>query len=146
MGYDVHITRADTWTDSEEAPIAGDEWKAFVDAAQDLEWAHERPWANMEVDLVVWTAVPDGSEWLALLYGNIESKNPGEPFRARMYEIAAALSARVQGDDGELYGPDGQPLPDNQQTYLIAEAAEGERERLERLERKPLLGRLFKRG
>jgi hypothetical protein len=27
-----------------------------------------------------------------------------------MVEIAEALEARVQGDDGEFYGPDGEPL------------------------------------
>jgi hypothetical protein len=49
----------------------------------------------------------------------------------------------VQGDDGELYGPDGEQLPDDQQAFWIAEREAVERERAER---KPLLSRLFKRG
>jgi hypothetical protein len=30
MGYDVHITRAEDWTESESAPIGLDEWLRYV--------------------------------------------------------------------------------------------------------------------
>jgi hypothetical protein len=135
MGYDVHITRADDWGESGEAPITPDEWKAYVDAASDIEWDHQRPWTHMEVDLAVWTRRPAPDAWLALIDGQVETKNPDEPMLTKMYEIATALGARVQGDDGEYYGADGEPLPGDQQTFLIDEGAEQE----------PLLSRLFKR-
>jgi hypothetical protein len=111
IGYDLHITRAEDWGDSAEAPITPDEWKAYVDAAPDLEWEPERPWTHMEVDLAVWTAHPTPDAWLALLDGQIETKNPDAPMRTKMYEIATALGARVQGDDGEFYDARGEPSP-----------------------------------
>jgi len=34
---------------------------------------------------------------------DIYTKNPDEPILAKMLQIASALGARVQGDDGEIY-------------------------------------------
>jgi hypothetical protein len=106
MGYDLHITRAEDWAESGETPITPDEWKSYVDAAPDLVWDSERPWTHMETDLAVWTGHPPHA-WLALLDGQVETKNPDEAMRKKMHEIATALGARVQGDDGEWYGADG---------------------------------------
>ena len=144
MGYDVHITRSEDWTESDEAPITPDDWRAFVDAAPDLEWNPERPWSHMEVDLVVWTGHPDPDfeAWLALLDGQVETKNPDEPLRAKMYEIATALGARVQGDEGELYGPDGQQLHEDPWASLKAQPVVAD----EAPTQKPFLSRLFKRS
>ena len=36
MGYDVHITRADHWTESERRPIAAEEWLALVERDSEL--------------------------------------------------------------------------------------------------------------
>ena len=30
MGYDVHITRAEHWTESDSTPIGLDEWLSYV--------------------------------------------------------------------------------------------------------------------
>lgn len=30
MGYDLHVTRADDWTESESSPITLNEWLAYV--------------------------------------------------------------------------------------------------------------------
>ena len=43
------------------------------------------------------------SAWLDCVRGNIYTKNPDEPILAKMLQIAVALGARVQGDDGEFY-------------------------------------------
>jgi hypothetical protein len=134
MGYDVHITRADDWVDSDGVPITPDEWRAYVDGAPDLEWDSQRPWTHMEVDLTVWTGHPTQDAWLALLDGQVETKNPDGPMLTKMYEIATALGARVQGDDGEYYGADGEPLPGDHQTVPIVDEAG----------RKPLVSRLFR--
>jgi hypothetical protein len=36
-------------------------------------------------------------------------KNPDVSILGKMYQIAASLDAKVQGDDGEVYGPSGEP-------------------------------------
>jgi hypothetical protein len=39
--------------------------------------------------------------------------NPDAHTVRRMVKIADDLAARLQGDDGEFYGPDGEPLPED---------------------------------
>ncbi|HEX5226774.1 MAG TPA: hypothetical protein VFW44_03655 [Bryobacteraceae bacterium] len=65
--------------------------------------------------LSVWTtysqAGNDGNQaWFALYGGNVVVKNPDEEIRKKMHSIAQRLSAKVQGDEGECYGPDGTPI------------------------------------
>ena len=47
MGYDLHITRADDWTESETFPIGLEEWLDYV--ASDAEM-HLDKQAGVEVD------------------------------------------------------------------------------------------------
>ena len=65
--------------------------------------------------LSVWTGYSkpgqDGNQaWFGLWGGNVVVKNPDPEIRRKMYAIALWLAAKVQGDDGEIYGPDGHPL------------------------------------
>ena len=93
----------------------------------------------------VWTGAPDAEAkpWLQYWDGQIDAKYPDKAFRVKMHEIAVALDARVQGDDGEYYGAEGEPLPPDQQEFLIREQEELEREHAAR---KPsLITRLFSR-
>jgi hypothetical protein len=46
--------------------------------------------------------------WIWHSQGNVVAKNPDDEILRKMLELAARLSAQVQGDKGELYGPDGQ--------------------------------------
>lgn len=78
MGYDVHITRRKSWTDTDGPEISEQEWLAHV--ADDPELAS-----------LFWNC------------GNIDAKNPERPLVRRMVSAAAALGATVQGDDGESY-------------------------------------------
>src|SRR5712692_9914940 len=62
--------------------------------------------------LSVWTAYSgyerDGNTaWFSLSHGNIVVKNPDPEILRKMYGIAQQLSARVQGEDGELYDSQG---------------------------------------
>ena len=50
------------------------------------------------------------------LWGDIETKNPDAPVIQKMILIAESLNARVQGDDGEVYLPDGKIERDGQLT------------------------------
>jgi hypothetical protein len=77
MGYDVHITRAAEWSDSEGTPIALDEWLAYVacDPEMRLDGFAEARTPDGEViriqgqGLSVWTAWPgehggQGHAWM----------------------------------------------------------------------------------
>jgi hypothetical protein len=81
VGYDVHITRALQWTDSEFFPIAAAEVADLVGRMSDLGLRYN-----------------DGA---------ISAKEPSDPVIHRMLELAAELDAWVTGDDGEVYERDG---------------------------------------
>jgi hypothetical protein len=115
MGYDVHITRAKNWMDSESHPISLEEWKRCV--ALDPEFTLETT-AMAEVDdvklayendgLAVWNACSkhdiDGNKaWFDFGEGRVTVKNPTGEIISKMKMIAERLNASVIGDDGEKY-------------------------------------------
>jgi prepilin-type processing-associated H-X9-DG protein len=115
MGYDVHITRAEHWTESESAPITLDEWLDYV--AGDREMRMDN-FAEAEVEggilryenegLAVWTAYTGhGSKgnvaWFDYHKGRVVVKNPDNEILGKMRRIASTLGAKVMGDEGELY-------------------------------------------
>ena len=119
MGYEVHITRADEWSDSEASPIALDEWIRYVDADDemrldghaDADLGDAGVLRYESAGLAVWTAYSgdgrDGNRaWFDHCDGRVDVKNPDEEILAKVVRIARALSARVVGDDGETYGDD----------------------------------------
>jgi len=117
MGYDIHITRKDHWTDdTNSGDISLDEWKDFVGKQPDLRLdnyaeAQLPDGDTLRVDsdgLVVWTKYSgDGKDgnhaWFDYSDGCIIVKNPDEEILKKMSLIADQLNAKVQGDDGELY-------------------------------------------
>jgi len=116
MGYDVHVTRAEHWSESDATPIAREEWLAVVasDPELRLDDAAEAPLGDGSVlrheaaGLAVWTAYSGHGRggnmaWLDYRDGEIVAKNPDAEILGKLSEIAARLGARVQGDDGELY-------------------------------------------
>jgi hypothetical protein len=128
VGYDVHITRAEEWFDSEASPITLEEWVAYAEADPDL----RRNPVNGEAfyDLHV-----GGDEtWLDWFEGAILTKNPPKHVLAKMVQIADVFGANVQGDEGERYGLDGRVIPDENWD------AEG---RPRHRQRRGLLSRLF---
>lgn len=99
MGYDVHITRAENWSDNQGCEITAAEWHSVIDTDPEL-----RPAGYNGPHLAIWEAHPSNDEaWLDWCDGNITTKHPDEPLLRKMVEIAARLDAKVQGDDGELY-------------------------------------------
>jgi len=101
MGYDVHITRAESWAENEDTPISLEEWERCVEGDPEL-----IPDPDNGMPIAVWTALPGGDEvwpWLSWDDGNISTKNPDEALLEKMLSIAASLDAKVQGDDGEEY-------------------------------------------
>jgi hypothetical protein len=125
VGYEVHITRAAHWTESEALPISINEWLAYVasdaemrlDAVASATTPAGESIAFDSPGLAVWTAWSqndvDGSRaWFDHEEGRVVVKNPDEVILQKMIAIAAHFGARVQGDDGECYpevpGPTGQ--------------------------------------
>jgi hypothetical protein len=128
MGCDVHITRADEWSESENAPITLDEWSAFV--GHDPELRSERAASaslpdgtSLEVELsglAVWTEWSQHGRSEAAVYfwhsgGCITSRAIDDEVLAKLHRIAQRLGARLVGDDGEEYGSDGRPAVDDAQ-------------------------------
>lgn len=116
MGYDVHITRAKDWLDSELHPISLEEWCAYVnrDPEMRLDGHAEASLPNGEVlrmesaGLAVWKAYAgrdaNGNEaWFYYYDYRIIVKNPDKGILQKMRIIASELGARVIGDEGEEY-------------------------------------------
>ena len=94
MGYDLRVTRALDWDANEGLEIDPGEWMEIVDAdAELIPDAASGPYA-----------VRYGSAgWLDWYAGNIFATDPDHATVNKMLSIAEALSAAVQGDDGEFY-------------------------------------------
>lgn len=108
MGYDVHITRAAEWFESEQAPIRVDEWRSF--AASHAALGRDGR-SGSGPQSYTWR-VADVETWLEWSGGAIYTTNPSVRVRAAMFEIAVHFGARVQGDEGEFYGEDGNVIAD----------------------------------
>ena len=115
MGYDVHITRAAEWSDSMASPISLDEWIAYVksDPEMRLDGVAETRTPNGDVlryenpGLAVWLTHSGRDKgrtpWFDLRRGRVTVKNPDPEILEKMRQVAKALGARVQGDEGESY-------------------------------------------
>ena len=119
MGYEVHITRKENWLD-DGPDIALEEWLDVVrsDAEMRLDGHAEATVGEGAVlrmedpSMSVWVGYSKHGQqgnmaWLWHSRGNVMAKNPDEEILRKMSLIATRLSAKVQGDEGELYGEDG---------------------------------------
>lgn len=96
MGYDLHVTRASHWTDSESAPITDVEWRSFVAAADDLELTGaaeavvpDGPIRYENGGLALWRGHPAREKvWFDFRNGRVVVKNPNQPTIARMISAA----------------------------------------------------------
>jgi len=122
MGYEVHITRKENWFD-DGPEISRDEWFDFVQADSEMRIdghavASVGGGALLRIEdasISVWVAYSKHQKngnmaWFWHSRGNIMAKNPDEKILKKMHLIARQLSAKVQGDEGEVYGPEGQPI------------------------------------
>ena len=122
MGYDVHITRAEDWSHGETEPISLEQWLEYCRSDPELRidgYAEATTPAGETIryenpGLAVWTGYPgpegqNESFWFDWRGGCVVVKYPDILVLKKMYQIAIALGARVQGDDGELYGENGEP-------------------------------------
>ena len=113
MSWEIHITRREFWADREPGPeISFDEWKAYVDACDDMRLDG---YAESGVGLVsrnpgiaVWTGhsrhgVDDFRMWFyhSRQGGEISCSEPDAETFTRMLAVAGHFNANVQTDDGE---------------------------------------------
>lgn len=80
MSYDLHITKADHWLNSENNPITKDDLDKVADLLD----------ANNEIPFL-------------FQRGRLTLCRANEKVIGLMYEIAIRINAQVQGDDGEFY-------------------------------------------
>lgn len=115
MGYDLHVTKAEHWTEAEQSPIEMSAWLSLV--ASDPELAVS-PHASYDREVeekveranaVLWRGHPEEEVPLWFEAGEITAKNPDDATIVKLLEIAHGLQARVIGDDGEVYRRSGSP-------------------------------------
>jgi hypothetical protein len=120
MGYELHITRQESWLDknkTKEITIA--DWKKVVDedASMRLDNYAEATTTSGEAlridqeGIAVWTeysksGINGNYAWFAHENGNIDVKNPDDEIIGKMIELAELLQAKVQGDEEEIYTRD----------------------------------------
>ena len=106
MGYDLHITRKDNWSDNTGPVVDLTEWRRIVDEDPDLVLDPESrsETSGAESVFAAWKGEQGVLWWCR---GEIVTKNPDELLIAKMVQIARRLGANVQGDDGEVYREDG---------------------------------------
>jgi hypothetical protein len=113
MSYDAYIRRKSYWWDEEGAEISFAEWRAIVDTDAEMELDRltegRRDDGRIAPEGVwVWTAYSDHDKgnnyaWFLYRHGQVVVRNPEAEIICKMWSIAQALSAKVQGDDGEVY-------------------------------------------
>jgi len=114
MGYDLHITRRNDWSNDEEqsVDISLGEWLDHIDNDPDLKLSDayriKVPGSETESQVAPgfcdWTGHSSNKElWFDYSYGCISTKNPDDETIKKMLSISKALNAKVQGDDGEVY-------------------------------------------
>ena len=112
MGYDVHITRAAYWYESEASPITLTEWRNYIES--DIELAIDLLNSRDDKLDVNWYGEggrPDGSEGVWSFWwtdGRITAKNPDKATIGKITRIAIVLNARLVGDEDEEYRPNGE--------------------------------------
>jgi len=106
MGYDLHITRKDDWSEQTGPLISEAEWRSLIESDPQLTLDTQTKLTMSGGDYVfaAWNGQPGA---LGYYGGEITATDPSEPLIDKMVQIARALGASVQGDDGEVYGEDG---------------------------------------
>ncbi|CAG9243417.1 conserved exported hypothetical protein [Paraburkholderia caribensis] len=98
-GYDVHITRKSFWADASGPRITLEQWKAYVRG--DPQVVNDP--ANGPTDFLVTLRGAAFPLWYNVELGELYTKDPTAEAVRKLEDIARAMGAKVQGDDGELY-------------------------------------------
>ena len=121
MGYDVHITRKQNWSDGDGPVISREDWLTYVGGDKSMRLETQAVVSNdrgeefsvQDETLAIWKDWPARVEgkneaWMWYSSGNVMAKNPDDAMLRKMFLIADVLGAKLQGDDGEIYNSIGQ--------------------------------------
>ena len=124
MGYNVYITRKENWFDEDGPEITVQEWSGYVDTDEEMrmDGFAEVTSPNGEVlrieqpGTAVWVGYSghgvDGNiVWFTCTQESICVKNPDDEIIGKMCSVANSLDAKVQGEEGEVYGAEGESDP-----------------------------------
>lgn len=101
MAYQLHVTRAGDWMQSQELPITAAEWLKLVRTdAELIQDSKHGPY------FVRWAGSTGPARWLEWSEGRINTKYPDGALLKKLVAIAERLGAKVQGDGGEVYSGD----------------------------------------
>lgn len=103
MGYDLHITRKQFWSDENGPIISLEEWQNYVASDRDIQSDPENPGPK---SYIIISHPERWPLWWNKRRGEIYTKNPDKFVVAKLVQIARSLNARVLGDDDEVYGVD----------------------------------------
>lgn len=117
MAYEVHITRKGNWFDDEGDNITLEDWRLYAigDPELKLDALPEQPKDQSTIRMespgaALWTArvkEGKGQVWFRHFRDRVTVRDPDVATLVKMYKIANRMSAKVQGNDGEVYDADG---------------------------------------
>lgn len=103
MGVEIYITRAEYWAENEHSPITAQEWLACIEADPELELQPRQGEHHAR-----WHGRSSYEEpWLDWAQGNVHTKWPDTALYLKMLQVAAALGAHVQDEEGTVYAQPG---------------------------------------
>ncbi|TCP57575.1 hypothetical protein EV586_10216 [Tumebacillus sp. BK434] len=110
MSYDVHITRAAEFYESDNHPISLSEWQTIIQADPELEARTEITMTTPSGDTLSMSGGPglavwrfDGLDYYLIYRDSHISTRYSDDVIDKLKELAARLDARVIGDEGEEY-------------------------------------------
>ncbi|MBY8873275.1 hypothetical protein K7640_15680 [Micromonospora sp. PLK6-60] len=108
MGYELHISRAEEYYDSEEHPVALDEWLSYAESNSTLRVGGWLGWDEDRQPIYEYTCADGSVVSLTWFEGAIEIKGhfDGDAYR-EFGALAEDLRGNLQGDEGERYTSDG---------------------------------------
>ena len=95
----LHVTRAEKWSDNAGHEISAEEWLAIIEADPEL-LVHPINGPTF----ALWLRPGQGPRgWIDWEAGNLWAQDPDRALLRKMLGIAKKLGAKIQGDEGELY-------------------------------------------
>lgn len=101
MGYDLHITRAELWTESEDRPISQAEWQTVVDSRGDLGPDGSGFVLQLPMGTAIFMRWWDGQITVNKPFGR--DKTLDDLVTDALVGLATDANAYLQGDDWEVY-------------------------------------------
>lgn len=114
MGYELYITRRETWHTDEGPAITREEWQSILANDAELEPLGEDCAQMVHPSRRV-------ANFFHYSDGNIWVKKPYRTPLLKMLAIAEKLGARVIGDNDEVYSADGTPSKDMSDSFTVCD-------------------------